>query len=418
MHLLTLTSLFPNATQPHHAVFVRARMEHYTRQHNHRWTVVAPVPYFPRLPFPTSSRYDALARVPAREDDRGYPVYHPRYLVTPKLGMRFYGRWMTDGCRALVRRLHRADPFDAIDAHYVYPDGTAATQIGAELGIPVVLSARGTDLNLYPRLPGLAPLIRANLGRAEHLICVCTDLRREALDLGMAADKTSVIGNGVDADHFRPGDQAEARTALGLRPTGTIILAVGHLTERKGFHLIVEAVAHLRQPGLQLVIVGDGPERAALTRLAGALGIGDRVRLVGAVANHDLVPWYQAADLFALASSREGWPNVLCEAQACGLPAVATAAWGIPEIIHHQDLGLLVPERTVGAVRATLRAALDRPWDRRRIAEVGRARTWSRVADELEPIFCAAMASPPSGPSAAPAVANPSGPKVPRMLAR
>jgi glycosyltransferase involved in cell wall biosynthesis len=390
MHVLTLTSLFPNARQPGHAIFVRARMEQFTRKYGHRWTVVAPVPYFPRLPLRVGDPYDAFARVPAFEEPRGYPVHHPRYLVTPKVGMRFYGAWMAAGVRRLVRELHARDPFDVIDGHYVYPDGTAAVRVGRELGLPVVLSARGTDLNLYPRLPGIAPLIRANLEASRHLICVCDGLRQVALGLGLPGGKVSVVGNGVDADRFRRGDRGAARARLGLPADATVVLSVGHLIERKGFHLLIEACARLGRDGLVLVIAGEGPRRGDLERRAAALGLGRRVRLPGAVRNEDLPAYYQAADVFALASSREGWPNVLCEAQACGLPAVATEVWGIPEILSREGLGVLVRERSAEGLRAGLGAALSRDWDRPSIESVGRSRTWDRVAEDLTPIFDAA----------------------------
>src|SRR6185436_8485702 len=151
MHILTLTTLFPNSLQPVHGVFIRNRMENFTRAYGLDWTVVAPVPYFPRVPIAPRAVYRLYARIAALEEPWGYPIHHPRYLVTPKLGMRFYGRWMAEAVRRTVREIHRRKPIDVIDCHYVYPDGTAGTRIGRELGIPVILSARGTDLNLYPQ---------------------------------------------------------------------------------------------------------------------------------------------------------------------------------------------------------------------------------------------------------------------------
>jgi glycosyltransferase involved in cell wall biosynthesis len=174
---------------------------------------------------------------------------------------------------------------------------------------------------------------------------------------------------------------------LSLPPDDNIVLSVGHMTERKGFHLLIEACARLDRNDVVLVIAGDGPEREALVRLAGSLGLEGRVRFPGAVRNEDLPAWYHAADLFALASSREGWPNVLCEAQACGLPAVATRVWGIPEIVHREDLGVLVERPNVDGLRAGLEAALSRTWDRTAIEAAGRSRTWDCVADELEAVF-------------------------------
>ena len=396
MHILTLTSLFPSTVQPLHAVFVRTRMEAFVRSFGHRWTVVAPVPFFPRLPLTLKRSYREFSTVPRFEEPWGYPIHHPRYLVLPNresrdrvrgLGMRYYGRWMAAGVRSVVREIHAKRPIDVIDGHYVYPDGTAAIAMGDELQVPVVLTARGSDLNVYPHVAGVRPLIRANLERCAHLVCVCEALRRAALDLGVLPGKTSVIGNGVDVERFYRGDAGAARTALGLPVNATTILSVGHLTDRKGFHLLVQAFAALKRNDAVLVIVGDGPQRDELLRLAEQCGVGAQARFPGGVPNDRLRKWYQAADLFVLASSREGWPNVLCEAQACGLPAVATRVWGIPEIVRDERLGVLVDEGSADALRAGLEAALARTWDRAYIECVGRSRTWKRVADEMAPIF-------------------------------
>lgn len=362
-------------------------MERFTRSFNHRWTVVAPVPYFPRLPINLNSRYSVFSHVPDYEDSRGYPVHHPRYLVTPKIGMRFYGNWMTAAVRRLVRKLHARDPFDVVDGHYVYPDGTAAVQIGRELGVPVILSARGTDLNLYPQIPSITPRIRTNLNGCRHLVCVCNELKNVALKLGTPSHKISVIGNGVDGARFRRGDTAAARLKLSLPQDATIVLSVGHMTERKGFHFLIEAAAKMNHGNLVFILVGDGLERPNLEALAAARGVEDRVVFPGAVDNEDLPTWYQAADVFALASSREGWPNVLCEAQACGLPVVATNVWGIPEIIHDEQLGVLVGERSADGLRAGLESAISTSWDHSYIGSVGRSRSWDHVAEELAPIF-------------------------------
>jgi glycosyltransferase involved in cell wall biosynthesis len=387
MHILTLTSLYPNAQQPLHALFVRTRMERFARRYGHRLTVVAPVPYFPRLFFPSLAEYDRFARVPAFEDDRGYPVHHPRYLLTPKVGMRWHGASMAAGVTRLVRRIHSRAPIDVIDGHYVYPDGTAAVAAGRDLGVPVVLSSRGTDLNLFPRFPAIRRRIQANLAACRHLVCVCTELKNVALELGAPEDRVSVIGNAVDATLFHGGDRDLARAQLGLPASGIVILSVGHMTERKGFHLLIGAVAGLRRDDVLLCIAGDGPQRSELVRLVAQRGLVERVRFPGAVRNEDLPAWYRAADLFVLASSREGWPNVLCEAQACGLPVVATRVWGIPEIVSRPELGVLVEDRSEDGLSAAISHALGREWDRAAIEAVGRARTWERVADELEGIF-------------------------------
>lgn len=391
MHILTFTSLFPNGQQPVHGLFVRNRMENFTRRFGHRWTVVAPVPWFPRLPFKVKPLYDAYARVPALEEGRGYPVHHPRYLVTPVVGMRHYGAWMAKGAAATVRRIHAQNPIDVIDAHYVYPDGTAACRLGRELGVPVVLSARGTDLNLFTRMPDILPLIRENLRDSRRVICVSSALGRIAAGHGAEADRLDVIGNGIDPALFRPLPQGETRRALGLPEGMKVILSVGHLVELKGFHLALEAVAALGREDVMLVIVGEGPQRADLEAMAARLGLGHRFLLPGAVAQERLPAWYAAADLFALMSSREGWPNVVCEAQAMGLPVLATRVGGVEDLVAAPEQGTLLAERSASALAEALREALHRKWDRAAIVAAGQSRTWDAVSDRLEPVFAAAM---------------------------
>src|SRR6185369_3975806 len=171
-------------------------------------------------------------------------------------------------------------------------------------------------------------------------ICVCSELKRVALELGIADAKASVIGNGVDTAKFRPLDRAASRAKLGLPAEDRIILSVGHLTERKGFHVLLGAFAQLKdRAGLKVAIVGDGEMRQALRKQAADLGISDRVIFPGAVGNDALPEWYSASDYFVMASSREGWPNAVCEALACGLPVIGTRVWGMPEIVTDDGLG-------------------------------------------------------------------------------
>lgn len=387
MHILTLTSLFPNPMLPVHAVFVRARMEAYVRYYKHAWTVVAPIPYFPKLPFKAKSRYGIYARIPYLEEPWGFKIYHPRYLVTPKIGMRYYGQWMSQGVRKTILALHKEKPFDIIDGHYIYPDGTAAIDLGKELGIPVILSARGTDLTYYPSFPSIAPMLQRNLADCKKLICVCTELKTVALKLGTPASKITVIGNGIDGNRFQAGDKIASRKALGLPLDSFLILSVGRLTPHKGFQQLIESFAQLDRKDLFLVLAGEGPQRRDLEQLARSLDISSRILFTGPIPNEALPAWYQSADLFVLASNREGWPNVLCEAQACGLPSLAVDAWGMPEIIHDARLGILVKSASVDELRLGLETALSKNWDREFIAKVGGSRTWESVAENLESVF-------------------------------
>ena len=125
------------------------------------------------------------------------------------------------------------------------------------------------------------------------------------------------------------------------------------------------------------------------------LGIAGQVTFAGAIGNDALPEWYCAADYFVMASSREGWPNAVCEALASGLPAICTQVWGIPEIVTGPHLGVLIPERTGPALAAGLKEALGRAWDRKAIAAHGMARTWEDVSNQVAPIFDAARRGAP-----------------------
>jgi glycosyltransferase involved in cell wall biosynthesis len=222
------------------------------------------------------------------------------------------------------------------------------------------ITARGTDISLIAGFAGPRRRILWAARQASALVAVCAALKREMVSIGIDADKISVLRNGVDLDQFQPMDRAAARRSWQVE--GRVALSVGHLIERKGHHLVIEALASL--PEVTLLVAGGGPEQEALTRLAARLGVGGRVRFLGAVPHQRLPELYAAADLLVLASSREGWANVLLEAMACGTPAAATDVWGTAEVVADPAAGWLIPERSAPAVAASLRQAFDTLPDR------------------------------------------------------
>ncbi len=383
MRVLTFTSLFPNAADPVHGVFVYQRLAHLARRPGNLVRVVAPVPYFPS--WLRASRWRAMSRVPRQETIGGLTIYHPYYPLLPKLSMPLHGLLMFVGSVSLVRRLHKRMNFDCIDAHYVYPDGFAAILLGKWLGLPVVVSARGTDINLFPSFRLIRPMILWTLERANGIVGVCSALKDAMVELGVPPDKILVIGNGVDLQRFQPRERTEARRKLGLPEDAHIVVAVGALIPRKGYQFLIPAVSAIapQHPRLRLYIVGKGDFRGELEALARELGIPDRVYLVGNKPNEELAWWYSAADVTCLPSSREGWPNVLLESLACGTPVVATGVWGVPEVIVSPELGVIV-HQDVRAIATGLEHALRKQWDRTALVEHARARTWEVVAAELE----------------------------------
>lgn len=352
LRLLTFSTLFPNAGQPNHGVFVENRLRHLVATEQATSAVLAPIPWFPSASprFGTWSRYARADRVETRH---GLLVHHPRYPVIPKVGTAAAPMLLYAAARRALHRLVAAGvEFDLIDAHYLYPDGVAATWLGRHFGKPVVITARGSDVTQLPDYPVPRRLIQRAMAEADALISVSAGLKEAMVGLGAPAEKVTVLRNGVDLRVFRPVDREVARRALGV--AGKVLLSVGHLIERKGHHRVIEALQEL--PGWTLLIAGEGPERERLHALAVRTGVEGRVRLLGARPHDELAALYSAADALVLASSREGWANVLLEAMACGTPVVASPIPGNPEVVRAPAAGVIMPENTPHGVVAGVRA--------------------------------------------------------------
>jgi glycosyltransferase involved in cell wall biosynthesis len=363
VRLLTFSTLFPHAGDPTHGVFVENRLRHLLASGAATSRVIAPVPWLPPgLPAGAlPPDYAKAAGASAAERRHGIDVVHPRYLVVPKIGMTLTPRTLLWAARRAVRRLMaQGFEFDLIDAHYFYPDGVAAAWLAAELGKPLTITARGTDINLIPAYDGPRRMIVEAAGRADGMITVCRALKDRLVELGAEEGKIRVLRNGVDLAMFRPVDRGAARRALGLGRT--TLVSVGHLIARKGHDLVIGAMPAL--PGMDLLIAGDGPEERSLRALADRLGVADRVRFLGRLPHDRLREVYEAADILVLASSREGWANVLLEAMACGTPVVASNVWGTPEVVEAPEAGELMDERSAAGIARGVRALLARLPDR------------------------------------------------------
>lgn len=374
--VLLFSSLYPSSVRPTYATFVDTRLREVLSQDAIEARVVAPVPWFPS----TAARfgeYALFARTPARETRNGIDVQHPRYAHLPKVGMSMAPLAMALGAVPALRRL-RAEgfDFDLIDAHYYYPDGVAAALLARWFDRPLAITARGSDINLLAQYAAPRAWMRWASRVASASIAVSSALADRMSALGVPADRISVLRNGVDLTRFRPLPQAQARSMLGW-PDAPTLIAVGNLLENKGQHLAIQALAAL--PGFRLHIVGGGPQAKALAELAAQIGVTDRVRFFGSVAQDELALHYSAADALVLASSREGAPNVVLEAMACGVPVVATAVGGIPEVMSPPITGALLAERTADALAVAVRGLWSRGFDRDAIRRHAQGFGWTQT---------------------------------------
>lgn len=350
MRLLTFSTLYPNAARAGHGIFVETRLRHLLASGRIESRVVAPVPWFP-FKHARFGGYTIHARAPREEVRHGINVLHPRYPVIPKFGMSAAPFLLAAAAVPTVRRLRASGyDFELIDAHYFYPDGVAALLLGRWFGKPVVITARGTDLNEIPQYLLPRKMIQWAARHASGMITVCKALKDVLVELGVESQRVDVLRNGVDLQLFQPIARAERRAEFGLdRRT---LLSVGYLIPRKGHDLVIRALPLL--PDVELLIAGDGPEEGNLKAIAARLGVSERVRFLGALPQAQLRDYYGAADALVLASSREGWANVLLESMACGTPVVASSVWGTPEVVATPEAGVLMAERTPDALASAV----------------------------------------------------------------
>lgn len=376
LRVLIFTTVFPSRTQPLHGVFVLERVRHLAALADVE--VVAPVPWH-------------------RAGGCGNPepavtpilsVGHPRFWYIPKVLMSLRGLFLFVSTVRAIARLRQSFDFDLIDAHFAYPDGFAAILLGRWFRRPVCITLRGTIIPLSRRRMGRW-LCDWAIRRAERVIAVAHNLADRARQGGVAEHRIATIANGVDGSRFHPLDRSSARRLLGLPEEGELLVSVGHLSPRKGFHRVIRALPRLLATSSEArlaIVGGKGAEEdnsAELHKLARELGMADRVSFVGAQLPDRVALWMGAADVFVLASDFEGCPNVILEAMASGRPVVATRVGDVEHMVP-SFAGILLddPEDAV-ALAASLAAALTREWDAQRIRDHVATLSWGEVAQRV-----------------------------------
>jgi teichuronic acid biosynthesis glycosyltransferase TuaC len=390
-NVLVLTVLFPNANQPNAGVFIRERM--FRVGERMPLLVVAPVPWFPFQNIARRVWPHFRPAAPRYEQQAGVDVYHPRFFSIPKVIKCLDGLFMALCIVRTIRRLQAQGRVDVIDAHFGYPDGYAATCVGKWLNIPVSVTLRGTEVP-HARTFLRRYLLRRGLERAQHIFAVSTSLKCHAEELGINSKKVEVIGNGVDPAVFYPEPKRMAREYFGLPIDAHVLITVGGLVERKGFHRVIDLLPRLREEihDLHYLVVGgasaEGNWGKRLKQQVVELGLERAVHFCGPLPSSKVRLALSAADVFVLASRNEGWANVILEAMACGLPVVASDVGGNNEVIAHQWLGDLVPFGDKAALYSALRSALRREWDVERIVKYAQINSWdervSRLVQRLE----------------------------------
>lgn len=404
-HVVVFSSLFPSRLQPGAGLFVRERA--FRVGDKLPICVVAPSPWFPLQGLLARLRPGFRPGAPNYEHQSDRDVWFPRFLSFPGVLKRWDGLLMAFGAWPRLRWLKRRGRLDLIDSHFGYPDGYAATLLGRWLGVPVTITMRGTE-GRHAQDPVLRGLLKTALLRANKVFTVSESLRQIALRLGAAPNRVLVVGNGVDIDKFQPVPKVEARIRLALDQNAPVLISVGGLVERKGFHRVMDCLPELlkRFPGLiYLVVGGASPEGDWTERLktqASTLGVLSSVRFLGSLPSHELKWPLSAADVFVLATRNEGWANVFLEAMACGLPVVTTDVGGNAEVVCRPDLGTIIPFGDAGALRQAIEQALEFSWSADRLRSYALDNTWDRRVETLVREFNQLVADGKRSPGQAP----------------
>lgn len=384
--VLSLSTVFPRPGEPAYGIFVERRLRALARLLPVR--VVAPVPVIefrggvPRMP---------CLGVPRRSRSGELAVDRPPWLYPPGIGT-VHAFCLAAQLEARLWRILHEDPFDLIDAHFGYPEGAAAARLASRLGLPFVVTLRGNE-PAHAASPGKRRQMAGAFQRAAAIVAVSAGLRDFAISLGAQPQRCAVIGNGVDTAIFYPRPRAETRASLGMAPDRIHLLSAGYLIPRKGHHRLAALLPALHAAGVpaDLWIVGgpgrEGDIRHELERIIRAHRLEAHVHLVGPAPPQRLAEFMSACDLFCLASDREGWPNVVHEAMACGAPVVATRVGAVTEMIPGDSFGIVVPPGDDAALLDALLRALRHSFDREAIARHAAGRSWDRVAQEVRELF-------------------------------
>ncbi len=377
MNILALSYLFPNRTQPSYGIFVFNRLKAVSR--HCELTVIAPLQWLPGLrekkDVDLSSTYHSLK------------VYYPRFLAIPRflkwLDFVFYFLSVLPVVGYL--RFGKKIRFDLVDVHWTCPDLLAGWLLARFLGTKCCVTIRGKEALCLQERNLRKKLLDWLLRHTDQHVCLSTELQQDLLDIGVPASRIQVILNGVDSDQFSFRDQISARNQLGLPQDKKIIISVGSLIARKGHHHLIRQLPRLAQNhSIELYIIGgvnpEGNCKAELEGLVAELSL-DNVFFVNDLSHAELVHWYCAADLFCLATSGEGCPNVVMEALACGCPSIVSAVGAVPDLITDKLNGFIVPLE--GDWHYYIDEALKTDWDRQKISSQMEGRNWAACAQQV-----------------------------------
>jgi glycosyltransferase involved in cell wall biosynthesis len=375
--ILVFSSLFPSEKRPTAGVFIRERMFRVAEQIP--IIVVSPIPWFPFQGIIRLWKPHFRPQPKQYEVQNGIQIYFPRFLSIPGFFKSWDGFFMALGSLPTLIKLR--NNFNIIDAHFAYPDGYAATLLGKWLKVPISITLRGTEVPLS-KMPERKKRMLIALKNATRIFSVSDSLKKHVVSLGAENNKIQVVGNGIDIEKFYPLDKIQMREKLDIPSHAKVLISVGGLVDRKGFHRVIDVLPELvvKYPELIYLIVGgesaEGNIQKQLEEQVSRLKLEKNVRFLGAYSSEKLKEPLSAADLFVLATANEGWANVFLEAMACGLPVITTDVGGNKEVVCDSNFGTITPFGNSESLLTALLNGLEKKWDSELIIQYAKENSW------------------------------------------
>jgi glycosyltransferase involved in cell wall biosynthesis len=380
LKIATITHLFPNPAQPILGIFVKHRIK---AMSNYLYVeVIAPVGW---LPAGLSGRPRSVPRV---RMDEGILIHHPRFFSPPILKPLESFFFLQGTISTFIRR-HLNLRFNVLDTHFAYPDAPAVWILASIVHRPFVVTVRGEDVYGHPHFPLRKFQIVKTLKFASKVICLSDVTYKCCIDLNIQPSKIIKIPNGVDGKIFKLIDRQIARQCLGIDKDVILLLSVGWLIPRKGYHYVIQALPYLQKihPNIQYVIIGGdtttGEYKKFLITLSEKLKVKHLVSFIDILPQDKLSLWMNAADVFCLPSEKEGWGNVALEALSCGTPVVAHNVGGINQMIINGVNGFILEDKSPITWFKVLNECFNRKWNRNEIRSSVSYWQWDNVGKQV-----------------------------------
>lgn len=394
MNVLLYSSEFPTPANRSSSVFTYYMAKELNKLCSLQ--VVSALPWFPNVDYlKVNKKWAEKAEIPFSFDFNGLTVSYPRYPLLPKISSNFHPFLQAVGSFNHVKKLHKKNNFDVINAHWIYPDGVAAVILGKWLRIPVVLTAMGCDINVFGQNPVKRMQIVWALKNAQKATAKSLDLVRKMQGMLSQPHNIEQIPNGVHAEKFifTTEKKKALRQQFNLSNDKQYLLYIGRLSEEKGLDILIAAMNELKKNNLlsfQVLIAGSGNLDSYLKSCVSNYNLENSISFLGQLSREEVALWMAVSDGVCLPSRREGLPNVILEALASGLPVVASRVGGVPELLNKEN-GIMVEPENPQALAEGIVKLFTTEWNRTRIYSSVKHRTWKSVAQQYYQCFKSAV---------------------------